>query len=83
MDNDRIFVSTSYMEGSAVVAWAAASSGILSPEDRDVPREPRRPDGRMDHTERVMKADARLVIAIEQAELAKSVGSGGCSVLHA
>lgn len=35
MMNDRIFVSTSFMEGSAEVAWAAASSGILSPNDRD------------------------------------------------
>lgn len=33
--NDRIFVSTSSMADSVAVAWAAASSGILSPGDRD------------------------------------------------
>lgn len=35
MNNDRIFVSTSYMDGSAAVVWAAASSGILSPDEED------------------------------------------------
>ena len=34
MNNDRIFVSTSYMNGSAEVAWAAAASGIFSRNDQ-------------------------------------------------
>lgn len=32
-DNDRIFVSTSYMAGSAEVTWAAASGGIFARDD--------------------------------------------------